>query len=92
MLDSPYLCPPPNVGGGCGGGWPDKSGNYTRGVLLRFNLMAVFIPKLQEILSRIDGGYYKAYQGIKWVYETGELLLSIDHVQRDPFASPLALR
>ncbi|MBI5166191.1 MAG: ABC-ATPase domain-containing protein [candidate division NC10 bacterium] len=53
--------------------------------------MAVFIPKLQEILRRIDGRGYKAYQDIKGVYETGEFLLSIDHVQGDPFASPSRL-
>lgn len=53
--------------------------------------MGVLIPKLQEILRRIDGRGYKAYQEIKGAYETGEFLLSVDHVQGDPFASPSRL-
>ncbi len=44
--------------------------------------------ELRQILSRIDGRGYKAYQDIKGVYDFGEYLLSIDHVQGDPFAAP----
>ena len=44
--------------------------------------------ELRQILARIDGRGYKAYQDIKGVYDFGEYVLSIDHVQGDPFAAP----
>lgn len=47
--------------------------------------------ELRQILARIDGRGYKAYQDIKGAYDFGEYVLSIDHVQGDPFAAPSRL-
>jgi len=47
---------------------------------------------LRRILRRIDGRGYKAYKDIQGVYGFDGFLLSIDHVQGDPFASPSRLR
>lgn len=43
---------------------------------------------LKEILQRIDHKGYPAYKDTKGRYEFPRFLLSIDHVQGDPFASP----
>lgn len=43
---------------------------------------------LKELLKRIDHRGYPAYKDTKGVYRFSEYLLSIDHVQGDPFASP----
>lgn len=48
--------------------------------------------KLISILKRIDGRGYKAYLDLKGSYDFGLFSLIIDHVQRDPFASPSLLR
>ncbi|MFN3477031.1 MAG: ABC-ATPase domain-containing protein [Candidatus Methylomirabilales bacterium] len=47
--------------------------------------------ELRQILARIDGRGYKAYQDIKGSYDFSEYILSIDHVQGDPFAAPSRL-
>jgi predicted ABC-class ATPase len=43
---------------------------------------------LQAILRRIDGRGYKAYKEIRGVYDCGQYVLSVEHVQGDPYASP----
>ena len=43
---------------------------------------------LKEILQRIDHKGYPAYKETKGKYEFQKFVLSIDHVQGDPFASP----
>lgn len=43
---------------------------------------------LQEILRRIDRRGYPAYKDTAGAYQFGGYVLSIDHVQGDPFASP----
>lgn len=43
---------------------------------------------LQEILRRIDHRGYPAYKDTAGSYQFGSYVLSIDHVQGDPFASP----
>ena len=48
--------------------------------------------KLISILKRIDGRGYKAYLDLKGSYDFDFFTLYIDHVQRDPFASPSLLR
>ncbi|MFA0846389.1 MAG: ABC-ATPase domain-containing protein [Methanobacterium formicicum] len=45
-----------------------------------------------SILNRIDGRGYKAYLDLKGSYDFNYFTLFIDHVQRDPFASPSLLR
>lgn len=44
--------------------------------------------ELQEILRRIDHRGYPAYKDTAGAYQFGNYVLSIDHVQGDPFASP----
>lgn len=43
---------------------------------------------LQNLLRQIDHKGYPAYKGTKGQYQFGEYILSIDHVQGDPFAAP----
>lgn len=43
---------------------------------------------LREILHRIDHKGYPAYKDTRGRYDFPEFILSIDHVQGDPFASP----
>ncbi|MDU5105699.1 ABC-ATPase domain-containing protein [Clostridium sp.] len=43
---------------------------------------------LRNELQRIDGGGYKAYKDLQGQYDFNDYILSIDHVQGDPFASP----
>lgn len=43
---------------------------------------------LQRMLSAIDRKGYPAYKDLRGQYEFGDYILSIDHVQGDPFASP----
>lgn len=43
---------------------------------------------LKEILRRIEGRPYPAYKDTRGTYTFGPFLLSIDHVQGDPFAAP----
>lgn len=44
--------------------------------------------ELRNLLNRIDHKSYPAYKDTKGVYQFPGYLLSIDHVQGDPFASP----
>nr|WP_318682954.1 ABC-ATPase domain-containing protein [uncultured Acetatifactor sp.] len=43
---------------------------------------------LRNLLKRIDRRGYPAYKDTKGMYQFQEYVLSIDHVQGDPFASP----
>ena len=47
--------------------------------------------ELQEILRRIDHRGYPAYKDTAGAYQFANYVLSIDHVQGDPFASPSSL-
>ena len=44
--------------------------------------------ELKQLVTRIDHKSYPAYKETKGVYQFPGYLLSIDHVQGDPFASP----
>lgn len=44
--------------------------------------------ELQNLLRRIDHRGYPAYKETKGQYQFGQYVLSIDHVQGDPFAAP----
>lgn len=44
--------------------------------------------ELKKLLQKIDHKGYPAYKDTKGSYDFGNYLLSIDHVQGDPFASP----
>lgn len=46
---------------------------------------------LRVILEKIDHRGYPAYKDTKGRYDFGDYILSIDHVQGDPFASPSRL-
>ena len=43
---------------------------------------------LRELLQKIDRRGYPAYKETAGVYRFSDYILSIDHVQGDPFASP----
>lgn len=47
--------------------------------------------ELRDLLSRIDHRGYPAYKDTKGMYQFPGYILSIDHVQGDPFASPSKL-
>jgi predicted ABC-class ATPase len=47
---------------------------------------------LARILGRIHGRGYKAYQDLRGSYQFNQFTLHVDHVQRDPYASPSHLR
>lgn len=44
--------------------------------------------ELRQQLRSINRKSYPAYKGLKGLYHFGNYILSIDHVQEDPFASP----
>ena len=44
--------------------------------------------ELRNLLSRIDHRSYPAYKDTRGMYQFPGYVLSIDHVQGDPFASP----
>ena len=44
--------------------------------------------ELQTLLRQIDHKGYPAYKDTKGKYQFQQYILSIDHVQGDPFASP----
>ena len=44
--------------------------------------------QLQDMLHSINRKSYPAYKSLKGVYQFKKYVLSIDHVQGDPFASP----
>jgi len=48
--------------------------------------------RLRDECRRIDGRQYPAYKELKGRWELGGVLLSIDHVQGDPYAAPSRLR
>ncbi len=47
---------------------------------------------LRNILKRIDGRGYKAYNDIEGIYQFENFTLFVDHVQGDPFATPSHVR
>ncbi len=47
--------------------------------------------ELRTLLRSIDHKSYPAYKALAGAYQFGSFLLSIDHVQGDPFASPSSL-
>ena len=47
---------------------------------------------LKRELGRIDGRGYKSYKDLEGQYSFNNYILSIDHVQGDPFASPSRVR
>ena len=44
--------------------------------------------ELRQLVTRIDHRSYPAYKDTKGMYQFPGYLLSIDHVQGDPFAAP----
>ena len=44
--------------------------------------------ELRNLLQRIDHKSYPAYKDTRGSYDFGNYVLSIDHVQGDPFAAP----
>ena len=44
--------------------------------------------ELRSLLNRIDHRGYPAYKDTKGAYQFPGYILSVDHVQGDPFASP----
>ena len=48
--------------------------------------------ELKNELFKIDGKGYKAYKALEGRYDVKKYVLSIDHVQGDPFASPSRVR
>ena len=50
------------------------------------------MQRLQATLDRIDRRGYGAYKGLQGTYDLGSFSLSIDRVQRDPFAPPSLIR
>jgi len=50
------------------------------------------IERLRDECRRIDGRQYPAYKDLKGRWDLGDVLLSIDHVQGDPYAAPSRLR
>ena len=48
--------------------------------------------ELKNELFKIDGKGYKAYKALEGRYDFKKYVLSIDHVQGDPFASPSIVR
>lgn len=48
--------------------------------------------ELKNELFKIDGKGYKAYKALEGRYDFNKYVLSIDHVQGDPFASPSRVR
>ena len=47
--------------------------------------------QLQQLLTRIDRRSYPAYKETRGTYQFPDYMLSIDHVQGDPFAAPSKL-
>lgn len=45
-----------------------------------------------DILDKINGKGYKAYKDLEGTYDFRSYILSIDHVQGDPFAAPSRIR
>lgn len=49
-------------------------------------------PSVQQILSRIDGKGYGAYQDLRGTYRSPKLTVTVEHVQKDPYAPPSRIR
>lgn len=49
-------------------------------------------PQLRQILEKIDGRGYKAYNDTRGAWRLDHLILVVDHVQGDPFAAPSRVR
>ena len=47
---------------------------------------------LKKMLYSIDGKGYKSYKSLEGQYDFNKYVLSIDHVQGDPFAAPSKVR
>lgn len=47
---------------------------------------------LKTLLRRLEGKGYKAYKNIRGSYNADNYILTVDHVQGDPFAAPSKLR
>ena len=47
---------------------------------------------LKRELDRINGRGYKSYKDLEGQYKFNNYILSIDHVQGDPFAAPSRVR
>lgn len=50
------------------------------------------LEELKRELDRIDGKSYKLYKNLEGQYDFKNYILSIDHVQGDPFAAPSRIR
>jgi len=50
------------------------------------------IAELERELRRLDGRGYREYKGIRGEYEAPGFVLTVDHVQGDPFAEPSRVR
>ena len=50
------------------------------------------MQRLQATLDRIDRKGYGAYKDLPGTYDLGSFFLTIDRVQRDPFAPPSLIR
>lgn len=50
------------------------------------------LDQLARTLAQLDGRGYPGYKQISGPWGDGELMLALDHVQGDPFASPSRLR
>lgn len=48
--------------------------------------------QLRSVLARIDRRGYKAYAEVRGAWSDGKIVLFIDHVQGDPFATPSKVR
>ena len=48
--------------------------------------------ELRRILARMDGKGYASYKQLKGSYRLGAFVLSVDHVQVDPYAPPSRMR
>lgn len=50
------------------------------------------IRELEKDIFKINGASYNAYKNLQGIYNVGDFDFAIDHVQRDPFASPSRVR
>ena len=50
------------------------------------------MEQLKQLLRQIDGKGYSSYQRLRGEYRFPDYKLMIDHVQKDPFASPTKIR
>ncbi len=50
------------------------------------------VQRLRALLRRIDGRSYPAYRELRGSWRIGEVRLTLDHIQGDPFAAPSRIR